>query len=910
MPADASPPPHARFVWIEDDAPRRNQFVRFEQRFGLAEVPAEFFLHLFADTRYRLRVNGEFVAAGPGRFVTQFPEFDTHDIAPLLAAGENKVAVEVNFFGASSYQSMPDGRPGFMAWGGNAGVDLATPGSWEALRMEAWCWDAPLFSFAQNPVEICDTRLLPGGVPREPVILEGEAAPWPIPTPYSGVPVPFTKHRPRQIELAGALAGGERRVGFMAQDPAGTRPGENGRTKPWIAFATWIHSPRTQPARLSCFWSELVCNGEPVAVDTDTVYGNHGHCTLPLQEGWNLLTGNVEVLTEFWAYCLGIPEDLGLSLHGRRDVGCAAPFAVSPVLPRNELQVLPPEAVDPPPGWSLHDGDPMHLTPARMMAWDEPATDALRNLAFPRLAEVSSITAAAATWCLSFEGEFLGHIVLEVDAPAGTILDVATDDWQAGHGGVALYQSNPFTDAADRFILRGGRQRIELFHPRGGKLLQATLRAPGGAVELSLQDVFVRSRQTFGPEATRFSCDHAELEWAWPVALRTLQVSTDESYSDCPWRERGSYIGDSYVNLHLHLLMSNDYRTARRTLRLFGQAALPDGQLACCAPSWLRKPHEDFTLIWILAVHDFWAATGDESFIREMWPTIEGIWASSSWKVGTGGLWDTTGQRVFLDWGVLPSEREGDTNAAVNLFRLGALRASAALAKAIGRPPEAAKFLAEAESVQGALFGHLWHDAEGRLRASAEAGTPALHANVLALAFAAGDSARRESILSYLEPLLRANFSRGIRDGQFSGHLELYFFHYALPALAEHGRPDLAEMLIRQHYGFLQSIGDDTLPECFCRVERSVGSRCHSWSGAPAIYATRYVLGIRRRIAGDFRHLVCDPIVHGITRASGRIAHPNGWIEVEWEKSRNGINARVDAPHGVTVEIPRACSSY
>ena len=83
----------ARFVWLGDTARRRNQFAGFERTFSLPAVPAQFPLHLFADTRYRLRVNGEFVGAGPGRFVTQFPEYDTHELAPLLRAGDNRISV-------------------------------------------------------------------------------------------------------------------------------------------------------------------------------------------------------------------------------------------------------------------------------------------------------------------------------------------------------------------------------------------------------------------------------------------------------------------------------------------------------------------------------------------------------------------------------------------------------------------------------------------------------------------------------------------------------------------------------------------------------------------------------------------------------------------------------------------------
>ncbi|MEI7535186.1 MAG: hypothetical protein WCK57_12530, partial [Verrucomicrobiae bacterium] len=116
----------SEFSWAKDLPPGRNQFVSFERRFVCsATTPAT--LHLFADTRYRLYVNGEFVAYGPGCFVTAHPEYDTNDLTPLLRAGENLLRVEVNYYGCSSFQTMPDGMPGFIAAGGTADgrVDFA-----------------------------------------------------------------------------------------------------------------------------------------------------------------------------------------------------------------------------------------------------------------------------------------------------------------------------------------------------------------------------------------------------------------------------------------------------------------------------------------------------------------------------------------------------------------------------------------------------------------------------------------------------------------------------------------------------------------------------------------------------------------------------------------------------------------
>ena len=864
-------------------------------------------LHLFADTRYRLRVNGDFVATGPGRFVTQFPEYDSHELSRHLRAGTNVISVEVNFFGASSYQSMPDGEPGFIAAGGNELVDLSTPGDWRAYRLNAWRWDAPVFSFAQNPVEICDTRLLSQGTPVALRECTGESAPWGPLRPYSGLPIPFIPTRPTCLELAGALADHERRCGFMVYDPGAERGlSDPAYAKPWTAFATWIHSPSAQRTVLSAFWSDLLLNGQcvPVVISNGAL-GNHGQATLDLQAGWNLLTGEVQAVREFWAYCLGIPHTANLTLHARQDIQVAEPFSLAPLGPREALVIPKPGDLVPPSDWYTHKGDISLLTPARIMAWDRAALDAHKKLDPARLPEFASIDAAAATWCFSFAGEFLGHVVLSVNAPAGSMLDVAYDDWPREEGGVALYRAHPFTDTADRFILRGGPQQVESFHPRGGKLIQVTLRVPAGQspARLSLHDLWVRSRQTLGRDESNFSSDHPELTWAWPVAMRTLRVSADESYTDCPWRERGTYIGDSLVSLHLNALLSPNLTTGARVLRQFAEAQLPDGQLACCAPAWLRKPHEDFTLLWIIALHDYWQFTGDADFLREHWPTVQRIWDSPSWASHASGLWHGINRRFFLDWGIRSEEREGEANAAINLLRVAAGRASATMAGVLGENVEAARHANDAESSQRAIFAHLWDGTQNRLRASLGSSTSALHANVLALCYEIGSKQERSSILAYLEPHLEKNLEHGLQHGQHGGHLELFYLYFVLPGLAKHGRPDLAERMIAQHYGYLMKLGDDTLPECFSTVGRSSGSRCHSWSGAAAIYAARYVLGLRPAGDGNHRHLIFNPVVHGIRQASGLIAHADGWIEVSW-KMENGVRQHhLNAPASVRVSL-------
>ena len=890
-------------VWIQEATCGRNQFVSFQMDFPTDAEIGPCRIHLFADTRYRLYVNGVFVAYGPGKFVTQHPEYDSHDLTGWLSPGLNRVRVEANFYGSSSYQSMPDGKPGFIAAGGTADgtVDFSTPGDWNCRVHHAWDAEAPLFSFAQNPAEICDTRILQeeleGPFSGRLRILSGKEAPWgPLRARSTGYP-DYEPMVPCHVNVAGPLLNGKRLLAIQINNP--DFPKDKRGKCFHQRILSWIYAPQAHECDMDCLWVDLELNGRPLQPRGSTPFGNHEVATLSLRMGWNLLTARARVQLEHWTVLFGYPAADGISWHARPDLSVEWPFLASPL--EGEALELPafrdPESFKAPEGWTEKSGHPDRATPARRIAWDEfDEAETIRDLPMGRFAEVSSITAQSASWCFDFGDEYYGQPVIEVEAPEGTILDIAYDDWQRENGATNLYSSNPFTDAADRFILRGGRQRIDVCNPRGGIFLQVTLRSQHGEAELKLHEISVRSRRQLKDPAEPFDCDDAVFNWAWEKSLHTLVASTDEGYADCPWRERGTYIGDGLINLHLQGLVTADWSIARRVFRISGEAQLENGQLSAAAPAWLRRPHEDFTLIWLQCLRDYWSKTGDASLLEEMWPHIERLWASPAWKVGPSGLWNALDTRIFLDWGRLPAEVEGEANAALNLFRFEGARATAQIAGVLGRVADSEAYTAEADRVKAAIEAILWDEDESRFLPSIGARTPAIHANVLALRYGVGDAG---ALMKYLEPLLKENFRYGMRNGLRSGYIELYFFMYLLPALAAQGRHDLAEALIREHYGFLKGLGYPTLNEYFAHAHIHGGSCCHSWSGAAALYITRHILGLRQVEPGNPDVWEFKPMALSIARAKGTLPHAKGMIRVAWERVDGRIQAELEAPEGV-----------
>jgi hypothetical protein len=82
-------------IWMAASADELSQesCVAFRRQFSLPQEPAEAQLHIFADSRYVLWVNGEYVLRGPCRFNPKRPEYDTVDLKRLLKKGSNTLAV-------------------------------------------------------------------------------------------------------------------------------------------------------------------------------------------------------------------------------------------------------------------------------------------------------------------------------------------------------------------------------------------------------------------------------------------------------------------------------------------------------------------------------------------------------------------------------------------------------------------------------------------------------------------------------------------------------------------------------------------------------------------------------------------------------------------------------------------------
>ncbi|MGF1448273.1 MAG: family 78 glycoside hydrolase catalytic domain [Opitutales bacterium] len=917
-----SSPADARFVWSDAEGRGRHRFVIFRRSFALDRIPAEGEICLFADTRYRLRVNGTVLAYGPGRFFPKAPEFDRVPIAARLRKGVNVLTIEVLSRGdAGSYESEYS-FGGFIAWGSieneSKPIDLTTPGEWCCHEPTGWDHWAEPFSFAQGPVEIVDRRLwdaawfTPGPNPSDwpTPSVHAQSEHWGALTERTLPLAPNDLLRPQSILLEAPLrADPEERFGFRlpftAAGPDHTpRPGQN---KPRAAaWFTHLHSPKAQQVTLGLFWGPYCLNGERISGTDNGLLGNRQDYTVQLREGWNLLYGEPSLLFDAWPIQLGLPREAGLTLRALPEMACPnalyhhkepidvddAPQRPSPPATLDHIQNLDTD-------WVPVALPAQPVSPAREMAWDLPADSETPHA--PERTDARAIPlneAGAGTLTFDFGREFLGRVVLDLEAPAGTVVDLAQEERLTVHKTVRLYAQHWGVSSADRFVHAGGRTTFEGFLERGGRFLQITVREATGPV--TLHTARIRSSSLRWPQQGRFESPDPLLNWTWTASQETLECCTNDAWLDCPWRERGMYLGDCLVEAAVQRAYNADLTLHLRVLKLFAQSQREDGQMPPVTPGNVRSHLTDYTVLWVHLLYDFWVAGGTLDEVQALWPTLENVLYGSFWQEADNGLWVLPdGTRAFIDHSANQEQKIGQSTA-LNAFRFRALQMASEMALALDDKDDAQRHHVEAEKVRAGVQS-LWLEGEQRFAASRIQGelsaANATHANILALLYGLAGEDQTQSTLDYVKDRLSQNLAfKG-------GHVELYFFYFAFQMLYRQGEAALVESLIRAHFAPMQAAGATTIWECLCRGVEERGSYCHAWSCAPVAMFAEHILGVTPAEPGNTELIRIAPQADTLDWARGAVPHVRGPVVVDWRIEGDLLFLHASLPPGTRAQV-------
>lgn len=140
----------------------------FRKTFSLDQVPRRFVIHVSADNRYKLFVNGQLVSLGPARCDVYNWNFETVDIAKYLHQGKNALAAVVwNYADQRPAAQVSYGKTELIVQGDTEAEGMVnTDGSWLCMVDRAYspCMNGdPVGYYVAGPGEVIDGSQYPWG---------------------------------------------------------------------------------------------------------------------------------------------------------------------------------------------------------------------------------------------------------------------------------------------------------------------------------------------------------------------------------------------------------------------------------------------------------------------------------------------------------------------------------------------------------------------------------------------------------------------------------------------------------------------------------------------------------------------------------------------------------------------------
>jgi hypothetical protein len=144
-----------------------------------------------------------------------------------------------------------------------------------------------------------------------------------------------------------------------------------------------------------------------------------------------------------------------------------------------------------------------------------------------------------------------------------------------------------------------------------------------------------------------------------------------------------------------------------------------------------------------------------------------------------------------------------------------------------------------------------------------------------------------------ISPEQQASIADKLTSDHSITRVQLFYSHYLFEVYRSLGRVDALFARMEPWYRSLE-MGLKTAPETFPDTR----SDCHAWSAHPLLHFFTTILGIRPTSMG-FKSVEIAPQLGPLRHASGRLVHPNGWIEVELSHSDDKTTGLITLPDGI-----------
>jgi alpha-L-rhamnosidase len=223
-----------------------------------------------------------------------------------------------------------------------------------------------------------------------------------------------------------------------------------------------------------------------------------------------------------------------------------------------------------------------------------------------------------------------------------------------------------------------GTYRVEAFEPYTLRYLKLIVLQG----ECTVVGIYLREYANPNVEQGHFAASDERLNRLFAAGKETYRQNAVDLFTDCPSRERGGWLCDSYFTAQVAPLLSGDTAEERNFLENFllpeSFAFLPQGMLPMCYPA----DHNDGIFIpnwgmwFVLQLENYRKRSGDNALVEALRPKVLKLFEYFRPFKNEDGLLEKLQSWVFVEWSEA-NDFVQDVNYPTNMLYAAALEAAA-----------------------------------------------------------------------------------------------------------------------------------------------------------------------------------------------------------------------------------------
>ena len=922
-----------KWIWAKRDGYNTyNDTIVAVRRFQAGEVSAAR-IQITADSRYRLFVNGHWIADGPARAWPEQYCYDEHRLEEFLNPGQNEIKVVARYFGCGTFHGVPQ-QAGLaaqidMQMPDGQETRVVTDSSWQVADGVMWQRNTPKVSIQMEPAELYDATVEDQPVFESAVELfaVGEG-PWK--NLFRRQVACLTRRDFNLKEFAGASRVASPSLSFCIAHTRLMNPGlieANGRVFSPFGIATVLVLESDGEV---VFEKNRVDRGFlKIAVDGQVLEEG---ARVSLRRGAHLVLGFArDILNNDKTVAFGLSGPDGMALKNPLDETFANPWCYLPMRTYAFVQddrvwrwfadplsegrdVAYEEATD-----SLLsdvrqiDEFISRLAPAaENIPWDEMfVTDSYLDFVnrheleefSERIDEPEALLYDDGLWTTvppcggpvelvyDLGEENCGYIQLDLTADHGVVVDLFMVEYIHGNGAIQFSEKNR---NGFRYITRQGENRYTSIKRRAGRYLFITLRNFTRPVRI--RNIKMIESTYPVDDGNLFLCSNPQMNAIAELSVRTLKLCMEDVYTDCPLYEQTLWVGDLRNEALYGYYAFGATDIAWNSLRLAAESVSRYGMIGSQVPSCWDMVLPAWSFLWGIAVWEFYWYTGDKTQLEALYPAVvENIQAAEK-RMTDHGLFSATYWN-FFDWAEI--DKEHRTVFHNNMLFVGALHAAVRCAEVMQDEDGMSRFSALAQRLTDAI-NRFWNEEKkvypDSLHSDGEISpSSSQHTAFLSLLYDIVEPAHIDEVVR--------NILNPPEDVVLVG--SPFTTMYMYEALEKAGCSRRVIDLIEQAYRPMLDAGASTAWESYAQGTLAqdgfpTRSHCHGWSASPIYFFQRIILGVRQTGVGCSAFEI-SPHFCGLSEARGVVKTVKGDLRVAWTLKGTTCFISYQAPPDVAV---------